>query len=91
MRALLKENRSLGNFLISAFPLGLTEFLPYIGLPRPKLQRRHSPMAKVESYRRFGIQRIRPGCHFDIELGEVKATFPFVPVFHIGSLFAGKA
>ena len=43
-------------------------------LPRPKLHRRHSPMAKVESYRRFGIQRIRPGSHFDIELGEVKVS-----------------
>jgi hypothetical protein len=48
MRALLKGNRRLGNFMISAFLPDFTEFLPSTGPPLPDLQGFHSQMAKVE-------------------------------------------
>jgi hypothetical protein len=44
----LKGNRRLGNFMISAFPPDLTEFLPSTGPLLPDLQRLYSQMAKVE-------------------------------------------
>jgi hypothetical protein len=50
MRALLKGNRRLGNFMISAFLPDFTEFLPSTGPPLPDLQGFHSQMAKVELY-----------------------------------------
>jgi hypothetical protein len=54
MRALLKGNRRLGNFMISAFLPDFTEFLPSTGPPLPDLQGFHSQMAKVE-YNGLGV------------------------------------
>jgi hypothetical protein len=48
MRALLKRNRRLGNFMISAFLSDFPEFLPSTVPPLPDLQGLHSQMAKVE-------------------------------------------
>ena len=48
IRALLKGNRRLGNFVISASPPDFTEFLHSTGPPLPDLRGLHSHMAKVE-------------------------------------------
>ena len=50
MRALLKGNRRLGNFVISNFPPDFTEFLPSPGPSLPDLQGLHFHMAKLEYY-----------------------------------------